>query len=89
MTAIACTCVLGLDRRRSRDVIRTLLDLLGTAGTLVMPAESPDGVQFPVVGAEFAAKARICAGRIGDADAILFLTRDLVDFAKSYFSSAL
>jgi aminoglycoside 3-N-acetyltransferase len=56
--------------------------------------EMPDmafdnGVHFPVVGDQFAAKGTICAGRVGDADAMLFLTRDLVDFAQSYFLSAL
>jgi aminoglycoside 3-N-acetyltransferase len=48
-----------------------------------------NGVHFPVVGDQFAARGGICAGRIGDADAMLFSTRDLVDFAQSYFLSAL
>jgi aminoglycoside 3-N-acetyltransferase len=56
--------------------------------------ERPDmafdnGVHFPVVGEKFLAKGTICAGRIGDADAMLFLTRDLVDFAESYFRTTL
>jgi aminoglycoside 3-N-acetyltransferase len=56
--------------------------------------EKPDmafdnGVHFPTIGAQFAAKGTIAAGRIGDANAQLFLTRDLVDFAESYFLSAL
>ena len=128
-------------------VIRALLDVLGAAGTLVMPAESPqvsdpstwnddrvkvewhgsslhyaeslvparrttisrhpivqngerawverpdmafdNGAHFPTVGAKFAAKGPICAARVGDADAMLFSTRDLVDFAESYFLIAL
>jgi aminoglycoside 3-N-acetyltransferase len=48
-----------------------------------------DSVHFPVVGDQFAAKGAICAGRVGDADAMLFSTRDLVDFAESYFRNAL
>jgi aminoglycoside 3-N-acetyltransferase len=48
-----------------------------------------NGIHFPVVGDQFAAKSAICAGRIGDADAMLFSTRDLVDFAESYFRGAL
>jgi aminoglycoside 3-N-acetyltransferase len=56
--------------------------------------ERPDmafdnGVHFPTVGAKFAAIGTICAARIGDADAMLFSTRDLVDFAESYFRTAL
>ena len=56
--------------------------------------ERPDmafdnGVHFPVVGDQFAAKRRIRTGRIGDADSMLFSTRDLVDFAESYFLSVL
>jgi aminoglycoside 3-N-acetyltransferase len=56
--------------------------------------ERPDmafdnGVHFPAVGEKFSAKGTICTGRIGDADAMLFSTRDLVDFAESYFLSAL
>jgi aminoglycoside 3-N-acetyltransferase len=56
--------------------------------------EMPDmafdnGVHFPVIGDQFAAKDTIRAGRIGDADAMLFSTRDLVDFAQAYFLSAL
>lgn len=52
--------------------------------------ERPDmafdnGVHFPVVGDKFTANGRIRAGRVGDADATLFSTRDLVDFAESYF----
>ena len=56
--------------------------------------EKPDmafdnGVHFPTVGTQFAAKGTIAAGRVGHADAQLFLTRDLVDFAESYFLSTL
>jgi aminoglycoside 3-N-acetyltransferase len=50
---------------------------------------SDNGVHFPTVGAKFAAKGAICAARIGDADAMLFSTRDLVDFAESYFLTTL
>jgi aminoglycoside 3-N-acetyltransferase len=44
-----------------------------------------NGVHFPVVGDQFASKGAIRSGRVGDADAMLFSTRDLVDFAESYF----
>ena len=47
------------------------------------------GTHFPVVGAEFTASRTIRAARVGGADAILFSTRELVDFAKSYFARVL
>jgi aminoglycoside 3-N-acetyltransferase len=52
--------------------------------------ESPEmaadnGVHFPVVGDLFAANGPIRVGRVGNADAMLFSTRNLVDFAESYF----
>ena len=48
-----------------------------------------NGVHFPVVGNQFAEARSVCAGRVGSADSSLFSTRDLVDFAKSYFLRAL
>jgi aminoglycoside 3-N-acetyltransferase len=53
--------------------------------------EKPDmaydnGVHFPVVGKQFSGARTVRAGRVGNAEALLFSTRDLVDFAKSYFS---
>jgi aminoglycoside 3-N-acetyltransferase len=46
---------------------------------------SDDGVHFPIVGARFANSGVLRAARVGDADAMLFSTRELVDFAKDYF----
>ena len=56
--------------------------------------EKPDmahdnGVHFPVVGSQFAKACATSAGRVGNADALLFSTRALVDFAKAYFSRTL
>jgi aminoglycoside 3-N-acetyltransferase len=56
--------------------------------------EKPDmafdnGRHFPAVGEKFMLKGRIRAGRIGNADALLFSTRELVEFAESYFLGAL
>ena len=48
-----------------------------------------DGLHFPVVGDQFAATAVIRAGKVGEADSMLFSTRTLVDFAESYFARAL
>jgi aminoglycoside 3-N-acetyltransferase len=51
---------------------------------------APDnGLHFPIVGNRFAASGAVRAGRIGHADAMLFSTRGLVDFARSYFESVL
>jgi aminoglycoside 3-N-acetyltransferase len=55
--------------------------------------EKPDmahdkGVHFPVIGNQFTETNAVKGGRIGNADALLFSTRDLVEFAKSYFSRA-
>jgi aminoglycoside 3-N-acetyltransferase len=56
--------------------------------------EKPDmafdnGVHFPVVGQHFTEARTVNAGRVGNADALLFSTRELVDFAKAYFLRAL
>lgn len=48
-----------------------------------------DGVHFPIVGNQFASTAPINAGKVGEADSMLFSTRTLVDFAKSYFARKL
>lgn len=52
--------------------------------------EKPDmahdnGVHFPAVGRQFSEAREVMVGRVGNAEALLFSTRDLVDFAKSYF----
>ena len=56
--------------------------------------EKPDmaydnGAHFPVVGEQFAETGAVRTGRVGNANALFFSTRDLVDFAKSYFLRAL
>ena len=48
-----------------------------------------DGLHFPVVGGRFVATNPVRAGRVGDADSMLFATRKLVDFAESYFARVL
>jgi aminoglycoside 3-N-acetyltransferase len=50
---------------------------------------SDNGIHFPIVGARFANNCVVRAARVGDADAMLFSTRKLVDFAKDYFAQAL
>ncbi len=48
-----------------------------------------NGVHFPVVGDQFTESGSIRARTIGNADAMLFSTRELVDFAESYFTRVL
>lgn len=48
-----------------------------------------DRVHFPVVGDQFASATAIRAGKVGEADSLLFSTRTLVDFAQSYFARKL
>ena len=56
--------------------------------------EKPDmatdnGLHFPIVGEQFIQSQPVCARSVGAAEAMLFSTRDLVDFAKSYFARVL
>ena len=44
-----------------------------------------NGVHFPIVGQQFVETRAVRTGRIGNAEAMLFSTRALVDFAESYF----
>ncbi|MEO0560291.1 MAG: AAC(3) family N-acetyltransferase [Bacteroidota bacterium] len=48
-----------------------------------------DGVHFPVVGEQFVATNAVQAGRVGTAESSFFSTRELVDFASSYFAREL
>lgn len=48
-----------------------------------------DGVRFPIVGEQFVAADGVRTGKIGNADSMLFSTRELVDFAQSYFAREL
>ena len=48
-----------------------------------------DGVHFPVVGEQFAATGAVCSGHVGNAESMYFATRQLVEFAESYFARVL
>lgn len=48
-----------------------------------------DGTHFPVVGEQFVASNAVKSGRVGEAESLLFSTRELVDFAESYFAREL
>ncbi len=48
-----------------------------------------NGVHFPTVGRQFIEARQIMNHRVGNADSMLFPTRELVDFARSYFLRAL
>ncbi len=48
-----------------------------------------NGTHFPIVGHRFVARGQVRSGKVGSADAMLFSTRALVDFAESYFREVL
>jgi len=48
-----------------------------------------DGVHFPIVGEQFIASNAVHSRRVGEANSMLFSTRQLVDFAESYFAREL
>jgi aminoglycoside N3'-acetyltransferase len=50
---------------------------------------SDNGSHFPIVGQRFVADGQVRNGKVGGADALLFRTRALVDFAERYFYDVL
>ena len=50
---------------------------------------SDNGAHFPIVGRRFLDQGQVRRGKVGSADALLFSTRPLVDFAAAYFREAL
>ena len=48
-----------------------------------------DGAHFPIVGERFANEKTVRSGLVGAAQATLFSTRELVDFARTYFEREL
>ena len=48
-----------------------------------------NGTHFPIVGQRFVERGQVHSGKVGRADALLFPTRALVDFAESYFREVL
>jgi aminoglycoside 3-N-acetyltransferase len=56
--------------------------------------EKPDmandnGTHFPIVGQRFGEPGQVRRGKVGNADALFFSTRALVDFAEGYFREVL
>jgi aminoglycoside 3-N-acetyltransferase len=48
-----------------------------------------DSTHFPIVGKQFIDGGHVRSGKVGNADALLFSTRALVDFAEGYFRETL
>jgi aminoglycoside N3'-acetyltransferase len=48
-----------------------------------------DSAHFPIVGKQFVDGGHVRSGKVGNADALLFSTRALVDFAERYFRGVL
>ena len=78
---------LGIEVVRARGA--TLWDAGGRAWLDTRNMGTDNGVHFPVVGQLFVETGAVRAARVGNADAMLFSARDLVDFAESYFRRVL
>ncbi|WP_282606093.1 aminoglycoside N(3)-acetyltransferase [Pelagibius sp. Alg239-R121] len=75
-------------RRTERNRYPLLRD--GTRTWVEVTDMSTDGGQhFPVVGELFMETGAVRKGRVGEAEALLFSTRALVDLAETYFSRVL
>lgn len=48
-----------------------------------------NSTHFPVVGQRFVERGHARSGKVGNADALFFSTRALVDFAERYFHEVL
>ena len=48
-----------------------------------------NGTHFPIVGQRFVDRGHVRSGNVGNADALFFSTRALVDFAADYFREVL
>jgi aminoglycoside 3-N-acetyltransferase len=48
-----------------------------------------NGTHFPIVGQRFVDRGHVRSGKVGNADALFFSTRALVDFAADYFREVL
>jgi aminoglycoside 3-N-acetyltransferase len=48
-----------------------------------------NGTHFPIVGQRFVDRGHVRSGKVGNADALFFSTRALVDFAADYFRDVL
>jgi aminoglycoside N3'-acetyltransferase len=48
-----------------------------------------NGTHFPIVGQRFVERGCVRSGKVGQADALFFSTRALVDFAAGYFREVL
>ncbi len=80
----------SLVESRRTKVMRMLAEVDGRRAWIDMPQMGADGGRyFPEVGRAFVATGQVTAGRIGNADSLLFSTRALVDFAAPWFARTL
>ena len=76
----------SLTPNRRTTTSRFAIDEGGDRTWVSKPDMAADnGAHFPIVGDEFLDTDAVKKGRIGEADAMLFSTRMLVDFAEKYF----
>ncbi len=80
----------SLCEKRRLTLRRNLWRQNGTRMWMDMQDMADDNdTYFPEIGRAFLAGAKAKTGTIGCADAVLFSTRELVDFAKDYFDTVL
>ena len=80
----------SLAPNRRTKIMRMLAEVDGRRAWIDVPQLGADGGRyFPEVGREFVAARKVTAGRVGQADSLLFSTRALVDFAAAWFADVL
>lgn len=76
-------------RRRTTTNLLPVVDAGGARWLAVSDMAADNSTHFPVVGARFARTGAVKEGKVGNADSVLFATRDLVNFATQYFDEFL
>lgn len=76
-------------RRRTRTNRLPIMEDGAPRWLEVQDMAADNSTHFPIVGERFIATGDVRRGKIGQADSLLFSTRDLVDFATPYFDEFL
>lgn len=80
----------SLTPNRRTTTYRIPVEIDGTRKwTATHQMASDNGTLFPVVGKQFAESGAVTIGSVGNAEALLFSTRGLVNFARAYFEATL
>jgi len=76
-------------KRRTMTVRFPRLDGVRREWVAVPNVANDLDTHFPVIGAQYVAANRVAEGTVGEAAAVYFRMRDLVDFAREYFERML